>query len=52
MALDGHALHSNAFDDAYEKSSFHPSHKTYMINRSFDTNECMLIIYKYIERMS
>ncbi len=29
MALDGHTLHSNAFDDIYQKSSLHPSHKTY-----------------------
>jgi len=45
MVLDGHTIHSNAFRcDTYEKSFVHPSHKTYMINHSFDTNEYMLII--------
>ena len=45
MVLDGHAIHSNASRcDTYEKSFFHPSHETYMINHSFDTNEYMLII--------
>lgn len=50
MALDGQALHSNELDYGYEeKSFFHPSHLTNMIDHFYDIVERTYIDYVLVE---